>query len=205
MPFAVEPSVEISHRADFSLLANARGYRDAVEVGVDMGVFAREFMGRFAGHWLYGIDHYGPFEDAPDCDRTVDMMVAIAALMPWHGRFRLIRGRSPDVIPMVRRFISPSFVYVDGSHDEPDVWADLCGWWDVLPPDGMLAGHDYHPDTPGVIAAVDRFAEERELVVRLTHETATPPSWSIYRTEPATLHRLFFDHGELVNPHAGET
>ena len=35
MSFAVEPSPEISTRHDFPLLCNARGYKDAVEIGTD--------------------------------------------------------------------------------------------------------------------------------------------------------------------------
>jgi hypothetical protein len=202
MPFAVELSTEISHRYDFPILCNARGYVDAVEVGVDMGVFARDFLSRFAGNWLIGIDPYDTYGDFP-FSREPDMLTAIAALAPYHGRFRLIRARSPEVIPTVLKFIkSPGFVYIDGRHEEHAVAADIRGWFDVMPEGGIIGGHDHDADHPGVVAAVEKFARERGLVVRLTHEPQMP-SWYVYKTEPDTLKVSLFRRGEEANPHAG--
>ncbi len=201
MGFAVIPSEEISHRVDFALLANARGYLDAVEVGVDTGIHARDFLARFNGNWLIGVDPYAPFAEFP-YDRTGDLMSATLALMPFLGRFRIVRGRSPDCIPWVRSVVSPDFVYIDGSHEERDVFADLEGWWGAIPPHGMIAGHDYDGTHPGVCSAVDRFARDRGLVVRLTHEPVTP-SWYMYKTEPETLKINLFRHDELPNPRSG--
>ena len=127
-------------------------------------------------------------------------MVAVQALAPHLGRFRFVRMKSVEAVPVVRTFITPEFVYIDGSHEEADVAADLAAWWDVLPPYGMLAGHDYDPAHPGVVAAVDRFARERDCVVRLTQETDFPPSWYIYRTEPETLMIRLFRSTAEPNP-----
>lgn len=183
------PSPEIAHRDDFGLLATARGCVDAVEIGTDQGVFAAAFLRKFRGHWLYCIDPYEPYDVPRGGDRTPDMLAALAALQPYHGRFRLVRAHSPECIPLIRRVehIRPDFVYVDGSHAEADVYADLVGWWDVLPAHGILAGHDYDPELPGVVAAVDRFARERGLNVYLTHERRVPKSWYVYRNQPAEL------------------
>jgi hypothetical protein len=202
MAFSIEPSVEIAHRGDFSLLANARGYVDAVEVGVDLGVFACEFLSRFKGHWLYLIDPYEPYADMP-YDRTVDAYVAALALQPFHGRYRFIRAASPDAIPIVQRFIKPEFVYIDGDHREESVARDLAAWWEILPSHGMLAGHDHDELHPGVTSAVEKFARERDVVVRVTSERGCPPSWYIYRSEPSHLIKLYFDSGEVANPHTG--
>ena len=199
MSFVVEPSPEISTRHDFSLLCNARGYKDAVEIGTDQGVFARQFLDRFNGHWLFCVDPYRPHPEFP-YDRTIDAMVAVQALAPHLGRFRFVRMKSVEAVPVVRTFITPEFVYIDGSHVEADVAADLAAWWDVLPPYGMLAGHDYDAAHPGVVAAVNRFAQERDLCVRLTHETDFPPSWYAYRTEPETLMIRLFRSGSEPNP-----
>lgn len=202
MPFSIELSTEISSRTDFSLLCNARGVIDAVEVGVDHGVFAREFLSRFKGNWVILVDPYEPYPEMP-YDRTLDAFVAAQALAPFHGHFRFIRQRSPEAIPSVRTFIQPpGFVYIDGAHDEASCYADLVAWWDALSPDGILAGHDYDDAHRGVQRAVSRFAKERGLVVRLTHEKDFPASWYCYKQEPAKLIRRFFDEGEDDNPHA---
>lgn len=198
--FAIEPSAEISHRTDFSLLCNARGYVDAVEIGTDVGVFAADFLSRFKGHWLYCIDPYLPHPDFP-LDRTGDMLAAIVALTPYSGHFRLVKARSVEAAPWVRTMITPEFVYIDGSHIEADVAADLATWWDLVPGHGMLAGHDFDSGHPGVVAAVTRFAQERDLAVRLTHE-ADRPSWYLYKTEPEMLYHRLFREGESSNPRA---
>jgi hypothetical protein len=202
VPFLIEPSTEIATRYDFPLLANARGYLDAVEVGTDQCVFARDFLSRFRGNWLICVDPYAPHEEFP-YDRIGDMIVAANALAPYHGRFRIVRGRSPEAVPWVCTFVAPAFVYIDGAHDEASVTADLEAWWDVIPDGGMLAGHDWDEAHPGVTGAVERFARERELVVRLTQEPAFPPSWYVYKGgEPAVLYHRFFRDGESPNPHA---
>ena len=198
-PFGIEPSPEIASRIDFPLLAAARGYRDAVEVGVDQGVFAKTFLDRWPGHWLIGIDPYEPTPELP-YDRTSDLWIALQALAPHHGRFRLIREHSPKAVPLACFYIKPDFVYLDGSHTEADVAADLRAWWEVLQPGGMLAGHDFDEGHPGVVAAVTAFGRERGRLIRTTHETDCPRSWYIYKNEPEQLIHCFFRSGASPNP-----
>lgn len=57
-------------------------------------------------------------------------------------------------------------VFLDASHDGPSVAEDLALWSDRLRPDGVLAGHDYGANHPGLTAAVDAFAAARGMVVR---------------------------------------
>ena len=59
----------------------------------------------------------------------------------------------------------PKLVYVDASHDEPDVAADLRAYWPLVAPGGALFGDDY--DWDGVKAAVDGFAAELGAEVEL--------------------------------------
>lgn len=201
----IEPSREIAHRYDFALLCNARGLTGvSVEVGVDLGVFAKDFLSRWSGAWHIGIDPYLPYPTMGWLSRSAEMQIAINALMPFHGRFRIIQARSLDVAKDWPYWLErPDFVYIDGSHAYQDVRDDLAAWWEMLPPDGILAGHDYHADHPDVMRAVEDFARDRGLVVRLTAESEAP-SFYIYRTEPANLLRLYFDSGEPApNPHAG--
>lgn len=201
MPFAIEPSSEIAYRADFNLLCNARGYVDAVEVGTDLGKFARAFLDRWTGNWIMLVDQYIPYPEMP-YDRTIDMMTAVQALAHHHGRFRFLRMKSADAAANIKLFIRPpGFVYIDASHEFEDVAVDLAAWWPVLADGGLLAGHDFDDDHTGVVDAVTQFARERGLVVRLTHEEAAPKSWMIYKTEPETLIQRFFTEGSSANPH----
>lgn len=54
---------------------------------------------------------------------------------------------------------SVDLVFLDASHDRGAVSADIAAWRPKLRPGGRLAGHDYAPDHPGVIDAVDAAAE----------------------------------------------
>lgn len=200
MPFAVEPSTEISNRYDLAKLCNARGYKDAVEIGVDHAVFSRQFLSNFKGHWLILVDPYEPFPEMA-YDRAPDMLAAAQALRPFHGRFRFVRERSEAAARFVRSFVTPDFVYIDGAHDYENVKKDIEIWWKELTLNGMLAGHDYDKAHPDVIRAVTEFASDNNLVVRLTQETDFPPSWYIYRTEPKYLIYQYWRTGRDLNQH----
>ncbi len=50
---------------------------------------------------------------------------------------------------------SLDFVFLDAAHDYASVRDDIAAWWPKIAPGGMLAGHDYQPDWPEVIRAVD--------------------------------------------------
>jgi hypothetical protein len=60
---------------------------------------------------------------------------------------------------------SVDLVFLDASHDEPAVTADIAAWWPTLRSSGILAGHDYRDDHPGVVAAVDRAVAEHGLTL----------------------------------------
>lgn len=46
-------------------------------------------------------------------------------------------------------------VFLDASHEYEDVRRDIQAWLPKVKPGGMLAGHDYGGDHPGVVRAVD--------------------------------------------------
>lgn len=63
-----------------------------------------------------------------------------------------------------RRFgIVADMIYIDASHEEEDVYQDLCSYWEVAAANGILFGDDYSWD--GVRLAVERFAKEENRTV----------------------------------------
>lgn len=56
--------------------------------------------------------------------------------------------------------IAADMIYVDASHEEEDVYQDLCNYWEIVAKTGFLFGDDYSWD--GVRLAVDRFAREEK-------------------------------------------
>ncbi len=64
------------------------------------------------------------------------------------------------------------FVYIDAAHTYEEVKRDLVAWYPKVKDGGILAGHDYFPDTRiwrgdpcGVYQAVNEFVEENNLSV----------------------------------------
>jgi hypothetical protein len=55
-------------------------------------------------------------------------------------------------------------IYIDASHEEEDVYADLLAYWEVLAPGGVMFGDDWSWD--GVRVAVLRFAQEAGVTPR---------------------------------------
>ena len=59
--------------------------------------------------------------------------------------------------------LKPDVVYLDGSHDEADVYLDCLDYWELLAPNGVLFGDDYGGImNQGVKRAVDKFCQELE-------------------------------------------
>jgi hypothetical protein len=187
----IKDSEEITHRDHFGYLCRRRGLvKEALEVGVDQAVFAKQFMMEWGsdGGYLHLVDPYLPYNEMPG-SRTADLMVAINAMMPFHGKFKFHVLESVEAAETLPQWIQPQFIYIDGDHSYLSVRADLDCWWRRLREGGILAGHDYHPDHPGVMRAVKEFAEKCGTTVRLTVEDFLP-SWYIYKGEPSTFKKL---------------
>lgn len=61
--------------------------------------------------------------------------------------------------------VKAELIYIDGSHDEGDVLADLEGYWPLLKAGGVMFGDDYDEFWPGLILDVEHFGEQRGLKV----------------------------------------
>ena len=59
-------------------------------------------------------------------------------------------------------------IYLDGSHEEEDVYQDIVAWWDLVSRGGVLVGDDWSWD--GVRMAVSRFASENGLTITHRHD-----------------------------------
>ena len=66
------------------------------------------------------------------------------------------------------RDVRADLIYIDGSHEEEDVYQDLVSYWDLVRPGGVLFGDDWSWD--GVRLAVERFARENSLPITHRHD-----------------------------------
>lgn len=54
-------------------------------------------------------------------------------------------------------------ILLDADHEYPSVAADIAAWWPKLRPGGVFLGHDYRPEFPGVVRAVQEHAARYHL------------------------------------------
>lgn len=66
------------------------------------------------------------------------------------------------------RDVKADLIYIDGSHEEEDVYQDLLSYWGLVRPGGVLFGDDWSWD--GVRLAVQRFAREKGLSIGHRHD-----------------------------------
>lgn len=62
-------------------------------------------------------------------------------------------------------------IYIDASHDEQDVLADLRDYWPLLIPGGIMCGDDWSPSWPGVVNAVQQFSSETAVPIQSQRTT----------------------------------
>lgn len=89
------------------------------------------------------------------------------------------RGQQQKIVPfplpsqaaalwLLRTDLRADLIYIDGSHEEEDVYQDLLDYHVLLTPGGKIFGDDW--DWSGVRAAVERFASEEKLPIRHLHD-----------------------------------
>lgn len=121
-------------------------------------------------------NHVAPYLDAPDefphCS-GVDHYTAIRYVLTASGmwdRINLVHGASLDAAKMFSDH-SLRFVFLDADHGYQSVREDLAAWSPKVMPGGILAGHDYVSQWPGVIQAVNERFQYRQL--------EPPSSWKV--------------------------
>lgn len=163
-------------RYEFTRLIDEHGYKIAAEVGVAWGAFSAYLLKHSRLLQLYCIDNWAqrprPRRARQPWGTEINMRRAIAALMPFGARVVILRKTSLEVAKELDLLFD--FVYVDASHREQEVSADLAAWWPKVREGGMLAGHDYDKRDRrgccGVIKAVDTFVMQHNVKLNLTVE-----------------------------------
>lgn len=181
MSYEVKRSETVGSRLDLAELLNHHKMVRAVEIGTDRGVFASQFLRRWRGEQLYCVDPYLPYTEM-NHDRTPDLMMAVHNLAPHSDRCRILRMTSDEAAKLIPKGWA-QFIYIDGAHDFESVKKDMRTWWDMVDEGGIIAGHDYDNEHPGVMRAVTEFAQSKHLVVWTCTDFNAPPSWWIHRTQ----------------------
>lgn len=154
-------------RYEFPELIDQRGYKSAVEVGVNLGQFSYHLLKYSQLTVLVGVDSYKR--------RFAHYMKgAVSLLEPYTAinRYKLHRMGSVDAANMLSKDGRLyDFIYIDADHSKAAVAADIAAWYPLVRPGGILAGHDYvdvvHQE---VQEAVNEFAEASGLQLHVTRE-----------------------------------
>jgi len=130
-----------------------------VEVGVFAGHFSKFLLEKFPKLQLIGIDPYiGTDETFPgDFSQTLDPSVAYTNAAEIYdqfpGRATLVATKSLQAAPAIPDD-SIHAVFIDGCHFYECVEEDLRVWRPKVMKGGLVAGHDFSPQWPGVVRAV---------------------------------------------------
>jgi hypothetical protein len=130
----------------------------AAELGVAEGVFSELILRNSTLGYLYSIDMYG------DRKHTVEQYrAALARLAPFRERNAVLKMRFDEALPLFPDEYF-DFIYVDGyAATGEEGGSTFYDWLPKVKRGGVFAGHDYSPEWPFVVKAVDRFVAETGL------------------------------------------
>lgn len=163
-------------------LIELHGWKSGVELGVFGGKNILNLIKECPDLHMVGVDLWEP-KKWQDNHRDnggrsyvdVDLKTLLKVLKRrivekgYGGRIELLQmdtsiAASRYVTGITRGFIPPfDFVFIDADHMEESVRADIEMWEPLVRTGGMVLGHDYQLDFPGVIRVVDEIFPSRTL------------------------------------------
>jgi len=151
------------------------------EIGVYRGQHAAQLLARHHEITkLFLVDPYVTYDDKQISIEELRMAQTDAhmRLEKFNGKSQFVLGDSSLLQNELSLGVEPylDFAYIDGDHREPAVAFDIERVWPLIKRGGIMGGHDFHPDWPGVVNAVTKFAVKCAL--ELCVET---PDWWIVK------------------------
>ena len=124
-----------------------------VEIGVAAGENANTILSFLNIEKIYLID---PYVGRPD------MMLEVKNYLKKFGKkIVFITKNSLEAVGDIPDNLD--FIYIDGNHDYEFIKDDIRLYYDKVRSGGVFGGHDFSPDYPGVIQAVEELAQEKKL------------------------------------------
>ena len=142
------------------------------EIGVDEGLNAESILDTLSVKHLYLVDPYKDFQDGGLTYHQEDKRgLAQYRLSAFGDRKSFIVCPAHEARLYIKETLD--FVYIDARHDYDHVKQDIQDWFSALKKGGLLCGHDFRVEYPGVIRAVIEFAVSSGLQLM----TQTPDWW----------------------------
>ncbi|CAE7374233.1 unnamed protein product [Symbiodinium natans] len=144
------------------------------EIGVWYGDVSAHLLAEFQNLHMLLVDPYhlraeGVAEDQPQGLPVEALDIGTRRTQPFRYRATHLLQHSVEAAGWVSRN-SMDIVYVDGDHSYEGVASDLNAWWPILRDGGAMVGHDYTITWPGVVRAVNEFADVHGLDVNFSAE-----------------------------------
>lgn len=134
-----------SHRDVMVNRALSEGWQRGAELGVGSGHLFEALLQSCPDLHLIGVDTF---------QREERRARVRGIAMRFPGRctiYPMTTGEAAALVPDE----SLDFVFIDAGHSYDAVRDDIRNWTPKVRADGWLGGHDYHPNHPGVMQAVN--------------------------------------------------
>jgi predicted O-methyltransferase YrrM len=139
-----------------------------VNIGAGVGTSALAFLESRDDLTLFSVDIVGGIEPTGGLGNEEFALKSAGVDL---SRRHAITGDSLEVARVWNRG-KVDLVFIDGRHDDYYVEVEAPTWWQHVKDGGVIAFHDYAPDPWGaIVAAIDRFAAENDLVEILQVDT----------------------------------
>lgn len=130
---------------------------------VEVGVYLGRSLSRIAGICrenktrLVAVDNWKGCVEINEHVRGVELLKPFRENMEWLGLWDAVEPLSGDSAFSAREFPEGSIdlVFIDATHTYEAVLLDAQAWWSRLKWGGVLLGHDYRAEFPGLKQAVD--------------------------------------------------
>lgn len=138
-----------------------------VEIGVWRGYHAAEMLMKLNISKLYLIDPYKKYKEYTQkelVNKINEAKICVKkTLKDFQDKIIPIYKMSEIAAKEVSELLD--FVYIDGNHEYEFVKKDIESWYPKIKTNGLIGGHDYINDFPGVIKAVDEFCFQNKKIL----------------------------------------
>lgn len=179
----------MKNRIELAKYLSYRGCKIGAEIGVEQGIYSEKLFQNIPGLQLFCIDSW---ENRPHVrhsqaeteSRERSYKECQERLAPYNAT--IIRAKSMEAVQTFQDN-TLDFVFIDANHEYSHVKDDIREWTKKVKVGGIVAGHDYYitkAGNSGVIDAVDEYARENGLTLRVTdwddhnpHRDDRQPCW----------------------------
>lgn len=162
------------HFSHLEGLIRQNKFKQGVEVGVFMGFHSGHLLEASRTIKLWGVDVYKVLPGAGYDNMTnqyfQNLYNEVNEKLSYSRRFSIIRKPS---IQAAKKFQNNQldFVYLDADHRYSAIKSDLIAWTPKVKEGGIISGHDYGAEWPGVKQAVDEWSKKNNKNIHLLSGT----------------------------------